>query len=108
MTTAQRDILRKRRVLEHAERIGMCEPDVPNRFLLWALFGILAALGSVSLIPLYVEYAVTQLWPVWGDYASGGLEAASTIVLWFVFFPPAFYRRWIAGAATQTETIVEH
>jgi len=80
-------------------RLKLCNPEVANRFLLWGLFGILATLGGIALIPLYAEYAATQVWPVWGDYVSGGLEAASTAVLWFVFFPPAFFRRWANRAA---------
>ncbi len=85
-------------------KLGLCEPDVANRFMLWALFGFFAAIAGVALIPLYLEYASTQLWPDWGDYVSGGLEALSTAVLWFVFFPPAFYRRWInRAAATRTD-----
>jgi hypothetical protein len=84
---------RKRQVM------GFCEPEIANRFLLWALFGFFAALAGISLVPLYLEFAATQAWPDWGDYVSGGLEAASTAVLWFVFFPPAFYRRWVNRAA---------
>ena len=80
-------------------RLGICEPEVANRFLLWALFGALATIAGALLIPLYIEYATTQIWPEWGNYASGGFEAASTLALWFVFFPPAFYRRWINRAA---------
>jgi hypothetical protein len=80
-------------------RLGLCEPDVVNRFLLWALFGFFAAVAGIALIPLYLEFASTQVWPDWGDYVSGGFEAISTAVLWFAFFPPAFYRRWINRAA---------
>jgi hypothetical protein len=79
-------------------RLGFCGPGDVNRFLLWAIFGFLAALASISLVPLYLEYAATQVWPAWGDYFSGGLEAAATAVLWFVFFPPAFYQRWVDRA----------
>ena len=81
------------------QRVGLCKPEVPNRYLLWALFGILTTLAGIALIPLYLEYATTQVWPRWGDYTSGGLEAAATVALWFVFFPPAFYRRWVNRAA---------
>ena len=81
------------------QRVGLCKPETSNRFLLWALFGILAALAGIALIPLYLEFATTQVWPRWGDYASGGLEAAATVTLWFVFFPPAFYRCWVNRAA---------
>lgn len=81
------------------QRVGLCEPEVPNRYLLWALFGIFATLAGIALIPLYLEYATTEVWPRWGDYASGGLEAIATVMLWFVFFPPAFYQRWVNRAA---------
>ncbi len=89
------------------QRLGFCKPDVPNRYLLWALFGILAALAGVALIPLYLEYATTQVWPRWGDYASGGLEAAATLALWFAFFPPAFYRRWVNRAAAAASNAAD-
>jgi len=79
------------------QQLGLCGPEVVHRFLLWALFGFFAALSGIFLIPLYLEYAATQVWPDWGDFATGGVEAASTVVLWFAFFPPAFYRRWIEG-----------
>jgi hypothetical protein len=81
------------------QRLGLCKPEVPIRFLLWALFGVLATLAGAALIPLYLEYATTQVWPRWGDYATGGLEAAGTVVIWFVFFPPAFFRRRVDRAA---------
>jgi hypothetical protein len=81
------------------QRVGLCKPETSNRFLLWAFFGIFATLAGIALIPLYLEYAATQVWPRWGDFTSGGLEAAATVVLWFVFFPPAFYRRWVNRAA---------
>jgi hypothetical protein len=80
--------------------LGLTEPAVAHRFLLWAWFGILAALGGISLIPLSLEYAVTGLWPVWADYLSGGLEVAATVAIWLAFFPPRFYRRWVDRTAT--------
>ena len=81
------------------QALGFCKPEVSNRYLLWALFGIFATLASIALIPLYLEVAATQVWPRWGDYASGGFETVGTVVLWFAFFPPAFYRRWINRTA---------
>lgn len=81
--------------------LGLGEPAIAHRFLLWAWFGILAALGGISLIPLSVEYAVTGIWPVWADYVSGGLEASAVVVLWLAFFPPKFYRRWVDRAAPE-------
>ncbi len=60
------------------------------------MFGVGACL---SLIPMYSEYATTQTFAAWTDRLLGGLELGSVVTLWFVFFPPAFYRRWIEGAA---------
>jgi len=88
------------------QALGFCKPEVPNRYLLWALFGILATLASIALVPLYIELAATQMWPRWGDYTSGGFETAGTVVLWFVFFPPAFYRRWINRTAAAPSNAV--
>jgi hypothetical protein len=82
-------------------QLGICEPELANRFLLWAFFGIFAALAGIALIPLYLELAATQAWPDWGDYTMGALEAAATVMLWFVFFPPAFYRRWVASPPVE-------
>jgi hypothetical protein len=81
-------------------RLGFCDPESAHRFLLWALFGFFAGVSSITFIPLYLEFSATQVWPDWGDYLSGGLEAAATAVLWFVFFPPGFYRRWVNGPAS--------
>ncbi len=92
------------RAAKKRQALGLCRPEDSNRLLLWALFGIFAALGSASLVPLYLDYATTQVWSRWGDYGSGGLEAAATVMLWLAFFPPGFYRRWVnraAGAAAD-------
>jgi hypothetical protein len=86
-------------------RIGLCDAETANRFLLWALFGAFASIAGLSLIPLYIEYDATQIWPLWGDFVSGGCEAASTLMLWLAFFPPAGYRRWLNRASRPTPDV---
>lgn len=91
----------KRRVL-----LGLCAPTVVNRFLLLAGFGAAETVGSFALIVLYREYAATQVWPAWGDHLVGACPAVAAGLIWLVFFPPAFYRRWLqreVSAATATE-----
>jgi hypothetical protein len=80
-------------------RIGMCTPEIVNCFLLWGCFGAFSMLSDFVLIAVFMEVDRTQLWPRWGDFASGGFEAASTLALWLAFFSPAFYRRWIQRSA---------
>jgi len=81
--------------------LGFCEPDVPHRYLLWGLFGLFAGLAGIAIVPLYIDYARTETWPRWGDFASGGLEAAGTLMVWLAFFPPAWYRRLIYRSAAS-------
>jgi len=88
-------------------RIGLCEAVVVNRYLLWAAFGALQVASSVALIPMYSSYAEEQLFAAWADALVGGLELASLAVLWFVFFPPVAYRRWLGGVAHGSQAPVE-
>lgn len=85
-------------------RLGLAEPVLANRFLLWAFFGLLATMSSIALVPLYIEVEATGVWPAWGDYFVGGLEFAGMIALWLAFFPPAAYLRWIDRRAAPAAT----
>jgi len=80
-------------------RLGLCEPLVCNRYLLWALFGVLQVGLSLVILPQYYEYETTnQLTAMW-DGLYGAIENTSIGMIWLTFFPPAVYRRWIEGAA---------
>jgi len=78
--------------------LGLADPLVANRFLLWAWIGVFSTL---TVAPAFV---VTLLG---GDgtthvgarfcTAIGGLACAINLQL--AFLPPASYRRWITGAA---------
>lgn len=90
-------------LLRHARarrqlRLGLCEPEVCNRFLLWGLFGALQVTASLALLGQYASYesegAFTTAW----DVVMAAIEGGSLLPIWLAFFPPAFYRRWLAGA----------
>ena len=100
---------------QHARRrmqLGLCERLVCNRYLLWSLFGLLQACSSLVILPQYYVYETTnQFTPIY-DFVYGGFVIASLVMIAFVFFPPAFYRRWFehtdpaaatAGANTHGE-----
>ena len=80
-------------------RLGFCAPGVCNRYLLWAMFGALQACLSLALLAQYAEYETTSQFTATWDTLIGGLEIVSVTVISLVFFPPAFYRRWINSAA---------
>ena len=80
---------------------GLCDPMVCNRFLLWGLFGALSLVVSLIVIPMYAHYEQHgQFAAIWDTLASV-TEATSIAMIWFVFFPAGFYRRWITGAPAE-------
>ncbi len=80
-------------------RMGLCDPLVCNRYLLWALFGTLQVCLCLVLIPQYSEFETTNQFTATWDAIYGTIEIASLVMIWLVFFPPAFYQRWINGTA---------
>jgi hypothetical protein len=86
--------------------LGLCNPLVCNRYLLWALFGALQTVSSLVLLPQYSEYETTSQFTATWDALYGASVIASLVTIWLVFFPPAFYRRWVQRA-TPAATAVE-
>jgi hypothetical protein len=86
--------------------LGLAEPLVANRFLLWSIWT-----GALALIPLFVlalRSAGALEVPAPGETLSAAARAALAVVGmggavavgagWLAFFPPAAYRRWVASA----------
>jgi len=80
-------------------RLGLCDPLVCNRYLLWALFGALQVGLSLVLLPQYAEYEATSQFTAMWDALYGAIEIVSIVIIGLVFFAPAFYQRWINGNA---------
>ncbi len=80
-------------------RLGFCDPLVCNRYLLWALFGSVQICAGLVILSQYSEYETTSQFTATWDTLIGGFEIVSVTLISLVFFPPAFYRRWIEGAA---------
>ncbi len=79
--------------------VGLCEPSVCNRMLLWSLFGLIQLLGCVVVIGQYAAYERENVFsPSW-DILYGGITLAALVVMWFAFFPPKIYVRWINRTA---------
>ncbi len=80
-------------------RLELCAPLVCNRYLLWALFGTLQVCLCLILLPQYAEYEASNRFTQAWDALYGAVEIVSLVMIWLVFFPPAFYRRWVNGNA---------
>jgi hypothetical protein len=80
-------------------RVGLCDRVVTNRYLLFGCFGVFETFGCVADVFYTLNFAANQATSGEIDLLFGALEMAGSVMLFFVFFPPAFYRRWIQGAA---------
>jgi len=84
-------------------RLGLCDPLVCNRFLLWGVSGALWVLLELAIFPQEIEYEITREFSTTLGLLSGSLEVVPVVLIWITFFPPAFYRSWIAGSAVPIE-----
>jgi hypothetical protein len=82
-------------------RLGLCEPMICNRYLLWGLTGTVWVVYESAAVVQQIEYEITQVWSTSMDAVVGGLELAAIALIWLVFFPPAVYQRWVQGAAVS-------
>ena len=80
-------------------RLGLCDPLVCNRFLLWSLTGTFWVILELVVTAQNIDYEITQRWTPSLDFAVSLLEILTVGVIWFVFFPPASYRSWIENRA---------
>jgi hypothetical protein len=83
-------------------RVGLAEPAVTNRFLLWG--GASLATGTIFLVTsTEVRLALS---PADGSVTPGVMTLISLLTLvtavsqWLAFLPPARYTRWIESRAT--------
>jgi hypothetical protein len=85
------------RRLRRRLRIGLADPVVVHRFLLWSLgAGVpFAGLSFVTLRRLLLDTCPSHDPLLAVVLVSAGVLA--TAFMWLGFRPPAFYRRWIAG-----------
>ena len=79
------------------QALGLADPVVASRFLLWGFYGlaatgILAANATGVLLGHNISTSLVVLVP------SGVLGFAASIAIYLVFLPPAWYRGWLRSA----------
>jgi len=79
--------------------IGLCEPSVCNRMLLWSLYGGIQFLGCIVVIGQYAAYERENVFTSTWDLLYSSATLAALIVIWLAFFPPRIYARWINAGA---------
>jgi hypothetical protein len=87
-------------------RLGLCDPLVSNRLLLWGCFGVAQVCTSLVTLGQYAAYQRDAVFTAGWDTLLGVFEISSVALMWLVFFPPAFYRSWVSDAAVTTDSTV--
>ena len=87
---------RYRAMLRRRVALGLAEPGLANRFLLWGLAGVFASAG----IGISTWIALSGVDPTGHPVsmlAIGTAGFVTSLALYLAFVPPAAYRRWIEG-----------
>jgi len=79
--------------------LGLADPVVTNRFLLWAI--AMAAGVSVIGVSAYMSASGLVNPNAWPYLALAILTAISPVAQWLAFFPPRSYLGWITSRAPE-------
>jgi len=79
-------------------RVGLCEPLVCNRMLLWAIFGALQIASNLVAAGQYAAYERDGAFTAGWDALYSAVSISALLMMWVAFFPPAFYRRWVTAS----------
>jgi hypothetical protein len=86
-------------------KLGFCEPIACNRFLLWGIAGALWTMLEGILTVYDYLFAHTDQWSLLLDFGIAVFEAVPVVLIWFAFFPPASYCRWIEGGRRREDAV---
>ncbi len=84
-------------------KLGFCGPMECNRFLLWGIAGALWVILEVILTAGDFALALTGRWSGLLDFGVALFEVIPVAVIWFAFFPPEFYCRWVEGSGKRAD-----
>jgi hypothetical protein len=75
-------------------RLGLADPILANRMLLWAV-GMLCAMMLTGISTLFSTLGIAFDQTTPGILTIGIMGTTSAASVWFAFFPPAAYVKWI-------------
>lgn len=92
------EALRQYRSATRRLRLGLVDPLVANRFLIYAIGmgGVFVAFAIHFLGLILTPNAAESIWVLAG---TGAVGVATAIPTWLAFMPPAAYRRWVVARA---------
>jgi hypothetical protein len=91
--------VRYHRMLRRRAAIGLGDRVIAHQILLWGLFSF--CMGMLAIVSLTAGLVLREAYTQWapGPFITPAVSLVASICLWLGFFPPAFYRRLVAGSA---------
>ncbi len=83
--------------------VGLCQPSVCNRMFLWSLFGVIQWISCIIVLGQYAAYEREDVFSSTWDLLYGGVTLLALCAMWFAFFPPKIYLRWINRSGTRSQ-----
>lgn len=83
--------------------IGLADPLVANRFFLWGTGAAGTALATwIASLSIFLSRDLDRFgaWIPWIQVVTATVGVATVAIYYLTFFPPAAYRRWVAGTPT--------
>lgn len=89
--------------MRRRERLGLADPTVTNRFLLWGIAAGAAGLGTAIGVTFQLATGIpsAEVPALLLSSSLHGLVAA--ITMWLAFVPPGFYTRWIRSQSVAPD-----
>jgi len=88
--------------MRRRQALGLAEPLVTNRFLLWGVGAGAAGIGSAIGTGVQLVTGGAPLDMPWLTLCSSFHGMVAAVALWLAFLPPLAYRRWIARSAAAS------
>ncbi len=87
------------RLMRRRVALGLADPVVAHQILMWGFFSL--AMGTLAIVSLAAGLVLREAYAQWTPalFITPATTLVASICLWLGFFPPAFYRRMIAGPA---------
>lgn len=93
------EAIRYHRLMRKRMRLGLADPVVCNRFLLWAVAGTCGVAMMLTAVPPVIFPQSTHPMMAWDIVVFSASGIGFCIAYSLVFFPPERYLRWVGARA---------
>jgi len=93
------EAIRYYRLMRRRQAIGLGDPVISNRFLLWAIGGVCGMLMMLTAVPPVLDPNSTHPMMAFDILAFSAFGIGFSVAYSLVFFPPAAYLQWIGVRA---------